>query len=277
VSATSAIYFILLFVLFAAKFPPHAVMQALLLHKDVLPLVAPLVAAHLTREEAGMMLAPLCKVGAAFVRDCDKAAHAGLPEPWREGTPMWNVDRTRKRIWRHAAERRRLLLPPDNDESYSDASYDSYCSENCSETELADFMGCPESRRTSWLTATASRIDFCRAAGFVELVFDRAAACDGKPCSLLGCHTLRVIDPMAFLRSMQLEEIEVQDGYYCASLRWGLHHVTRAKGTRAVVRLLLALGLRWRKARFAPHPEVHRKEPLWHREYVADGRVFLGI
>jgi hypothetical protein len=170
VSATSAIYF----VLFAAKICPHAVMQTLLLHKDVLPLVAPLVAAHLTREEAGMMLAPLCKVGAAFVRDCDKAAHAGLPEPWREGTPMWNVDRTRKRIWRHAEERRRLLLPPDNDESYSDNSYDSYCSE----TELADFMCSPEDRRTSWLTATAGRIDFCRAAGFVELVFDRACDLD---------------------------------------------------------------------------------------------------
>ena len=84
----------------------------------------------------------------------------------------------------------------------------------------------------------------------------------------LGCHTLRVIDQMAFLRSMQIDKIEVQDSYYCAYLKV-LHHVTTAKGTRAVVRLLQALGLKWRKARFAPHPEVHRKEPLWHKEYVA--------
>jgi hypothetical protein len=212
-----------------------------------------------------MMLAPLCKAVLAFVRACDKAAHACKPEPWREGTPMWSPDRTRRRICPHREERLRLLLPPPNsddskDNEYYSDSYDSYCSN--------DDLYTPEYYRTCWLTATASRIDFCRTACFVELVFDPSAACDSKPCSLLGCHTLRVIDPMAFLRSMQIDDIAVQDGVICAGLK-RLHHVTTAKGTRAVVKLLQSLGLKWCKGRFAPHPEVHPKEPLWHKQYVA--------
>jgi hypothetical protein len=272
-------------------------MAALLLYLDVLTLVA----AQLTREEAGIKLAPLCKAGRDFVRDGDKKYHAGdpdSPEPFREGRPMWNVDRILQRIERHASERLRLLFPAvedaddsessgsdevnselswesyeDNSEVGSDDSYDSYVS-------VHDEIW-PERHRTNWLRATAQMIDFCRAAGFVELVFDRAAACDGKPCSLLGCHTLRVIDPREFLRSMQIEKIEgfgetfqfgAYNGEYVACLQ-NLRAVTTAKGTRAVVTILLALGLRPRQARFPKHAGVHPKEPLWHRQYVA-GPVF---
>jgi hypothetical protein len=62
-----------------------------------------LVAAQLTREDAGLKLAPLCKAGAAFVRAADAAVDAGQPETWREGPQMWNLARTHERLERRYA------------------------------------------------------------------------------------------------------------------------------------------------------------------------------
>jgi hypothetical protein len=56
------------------------------------------VAAWLTREEAGRLLAPLCKAGAAVVRGADAVEDAGQAEIWLGGRPMWGIARVNARI-----------------------------------------------------------------------------------------------------------------------------------------------------------------------------------
>jgi hypothetical protein len=51
------------------------------------------VAAWLTREEAGRLLSPLCKAGAAVVRAADAAEDAWQAEMWLCGPQMWDIHR----------------------------------------------------------------------------------------------------------------------------------------------------------------------------------------
>lgn len=216
-------------------------MQMLLRDRDALQLVA----AQLTREDAGLKLAPLCKAGAAFVRAADAAVDAGQPETWREGPQMWNHARRMSASSAGTHERLERRYAVDGEDVVG--------------LELV-------------LKSLTREIDFLRAAGFVELVFDRAAACAEKQASLLGCHTLRVVDPMEFLTTMQRWTIGVlrqgQFGYAAATVRT----FAGSTASHAVINLFTVLGLKRpgrRHSRFQPHPDVERSEPLWQREYVA--------
>jgi hypothetical protein len=94
------------------------------------------------------------------------------------------------------------------------------------------------------LKSLTREIDFLRAAGFVELVFDRAAACAEKQASLLGCHTLRVVDPMEFLTTMQRWTIGVlrqgQFRYAAATMRT----FAGSTSSHVVINLFTVLGLK---------------------------------
>jgi hypothetical protein len=59
------------------------------------------VAAWLTREEAGLLLAPLCKAGRTLVRAADAAEDAEQKQIWLDGQPMWDIDRVYARINNH--------------------------------------------------------------------------------------------------------------------------------------------------------------------------------
>ena len=132
-------------------------MQALLFDTDAMLAVAQ----HMTREEAGLLLAPLCKAGATFVRGADDAAMGGsigmrsIGDPWK---PMIDLDTTCKRIERkYGPGDNRLLL------------------------ELL-----------------ATEIALLTKARVCELVFCLSAARAGQRPSLLGCHLLRLIEPKKF-------------------------------------------------------------------------------
>jgi hypothetical protein len=190
-----------------------------------------LVAAELTREEAGRLLAPLCRAGAASVRGADAAADGG----WREGVPLWNLARTHERLERKYA----------------------VDGEDAGGLELV-------------LQSLTRELDFLRAAGVVELVFDRAAACAGKPASVLGCHTLRVVDPLEFLMCLERWTVGVmREGRHAPPILLAFAGPT---ASHAVINLLRELGLKrpdGRYSRFGRHPAVARSEPLWHKKYVA--------
>ena len=204
---------------------------ALLREKDALTLLA----GQLTREEAGLALAPLCKAGRDFVRAADAAADAGAGEIWREGVPMWTLERTGERLARKYGE-----------EGFAPFGL-----------ELL-------------LWSLVREIDGMRAAGVVELVFDRAAACDGKQASLLGCHTLRVVEPVEFLQKMEQWSVGAMSMQPNVVVELKRYATDTASGT--VLKLMKKLGLRrlgGRGSRFSHNPAVSRTEPLWHKRYVA--------
>jgi hypothetical protein len=207
-------------------------MQRVLADADVLQLVA----AQLTREEAGLYLAPLCKKGAEFVRAADAAADAGGREIWRDGVPMWTLARTLDRL---ACK-------------YFEEGY------------------CPGGLELL-LASLVREIDGMRAAGVVELVFDRAAACDGKQASLLGCHTLRVAEPVEFLQTM--EQWTVGAMRMAPIVTRALKLFARRTSSGTVLNLMKKLlGLRRpreKEARCGRCEHVARHEPLWYWWYVA--------
>jgi hypothetical protein len=111
-----------------------------------------------------------------------------------------------------------------------------------------------------------------RAATRCPVRSSRHTACAEKQASLLGCHTLRVVDPMEFLTTMQRWTIGVlrhgQFGCAAATMRT----FAGSTASHAVINLFTVLGLKRpgrRHSRFEPHPDVERSEPLWQREYVA--------
>jgi hypothetical protein len=69
-------------------------MNILLQDRDALQLIS----AQLTREQAGLRLAPVCKYWLKFVRAADAAAAVGAVEFWREGLPTWSLERVLPRI-----------------------------------------------------------------------------------------------------------------------------------------------------------------------------------
>ena len=221
------------------------ILQALLLDTDTLTLLA----AQLTREQAGKMLAKLCKAGADFVRAADKreselvAANAlGARSIWREGWPMWSLERTYERLEnRYAVD-----------------------GEDPGSTELV-------------LRALAVEIEQLRRENICELEFEAAMACDGKKMSLLGCHTLYVLDPVKFLVRLADKWLaaEMQKEYARPYMRAAMNR--RAGAT--ILHLFEALGFKRPRGRgsrlehdaerFSGDSCVSKTEPLWHERYVA--------
>jgi hypothetical protein len=121
-----------------------------------------LLAGHLTREEAGRLLLPLCRAAAAFVRGADAAKDGGGPDIWAEVAP-WDLRLTRARI-------------------------------------AAAYVKKPHRRLHVYvLSALALEVEKMRRAGVVQPVFDRAS---DAPASILGCHKLVVLLPYEFYNTM---------------------------------------------------------------------------
>ena len=221
------------------------IFEAQLLDKDIMTLLA----GQLTREQAGMKLARLCKAGAEFVRAADKreselvAANAlGARSIWREDRPMWSLERTYERLEkRYAVD-----------------------GEDPGSTELV-------------LRSLAAEIEQLRQANVCELEFEAAMACDGKQMSLLGCHTLYVLKPVEFL-------VRLVDKWLTAELqkeyaRPCMRVAAKRRAGSTILHLFEALGFKRPRGRgsrlehdaerFLGHRCVSKTEPLWHERYVA--------
>jgi hypothetical protein len=118
-----------------------------------------------TREQAGLLLAPACRAAAALVRAEDATYAASQREVWCAAPPAWNLTR----IQSHIAQRHAHA-------------------ETGVELVLKDF---------------ATQLDMLSASGAVAHHFDRAAALAGRPTAFVGCHELSVLDPLVFLHAMR--------------------------------------------------------------------------
>jgi hypothetical protein len=197
------------------------------------------VAAWLTREEAGLLLAPLCKAGRTLVRAADAAEDAaGQKQIWLDGQPMWDIDRVYARI----AKR----WPEDGD-------------------------GVPG--LAGVLRTLARMIENLVEYTCVERVFERREARAGRQASVLGCHRLVVVDAENFLFHM---EDWVRRTRFDVAARptvrvYGNKRRDKPE-TQLVLNLLQVLGLRagrGRGMRLPPDVDVAANEVLWVRQYVA--------
>lgn len=205
----------------------------LLLDADALQAVA----AWLTREQAGLLLGPLCRAGAVFVRAADAAEDAGRPEIWLYGPPPWLLGRVQERIERTYAEHA---------------------------------GGMPGLYRV--LQSLALLIHNMHEDEIIELVFDRSQARARKNASVLGCHTLRVLHAPDFLWTFRawIHRMSRQAWARHSLNRYGWRG--KCPHTHYVLNLFKELGLcarRGREMRFGAHPEVSPQEVLWAREYVS--------
>jgi hypothetical protein len=217
-------------------------MEAVLKNADVLQVLA----AGLGREQAGRLLAPLCKAGRDFVRGVDKREDAGLKPPWRRGAwPLFEVQRTRARI--------RALY------GASDLGLSRVLESLATALHELHFTTSPED--------TA-----------FEYVFDRKAACDGVQPSVLGVHQLRVFDNTEFVCRLKMWARTIG---YADWAKATMHRYGRDRGprTQVVLKLLKVLGLvpaRGRGLKPPPDSSVHavhalHKDPLWFSAFVATG------
>ena len=199
------------------------------------------VAAWLTREEAGRLLAPLCKAGAEVVRAGDGADDAAdsAKSFWQWELAPWALFRSQPRIAARYPEGGSL----------------------------------PGLRMV--LQSLALQLYDLEQDGLVEMVFDRRAACAGQQASVLGCHTLRVLDAYEFLTTMQCWLARMRRKPEAAPSVWrygsgsGRNNPHKA-GTCFVRNLLKELGLHARRGtRFGRDDEVAPREVLWNREWVA--------
>jgi hypothetical protein len=215
-------------------------MLRLLEDKDAMQAVA----ACLTRGQAGM-LARLCRAGRAYVRAADDKADAGRPDGFAVlATPMWALERTRARVaarWpkatpRNLSRKGRMLV------------MNSLAAELVRQQEL----------------------------GVARLVFERAAARDGRKLSLFGCHRLEVLDGYAFLEHMEawFQELRRTTSWsaleqFAVNERCYVHK----KASSRVLAILLAGGLRVRGKRYRLADDAARgvggAEALWHEKYWA--------
>jgi hypothetical protein len=206
------------------------------------------VAAWLTREEAGLLLAPLCRAGAGVVRAADKVDDAAadgaddahsVPRFWQppEAEP-WALCRAQPRIAARYPEGGSL-----------------------------PGLGMV-------LQSLALQLHNLEQDWIVEMVFDRRAACAGQQASVLGCHTLRVLDAYEFLTTMQCWLARMRRKPEAAPSVWrygsGSGRSNPQKARTCFVRnLLKELGLHARRGtRFGRHDEVAPREVLWNREWV---------
>jgi hypothetical protein len=214
-------------------------MQAVFKNADVLQVVA----AGLSREQAGRLLAPLCRAGLHVVRAADAREDAGLKPGWRWGAwPLYEVQRTRARVW---------------------AVYGS-------DEGLA--------RVLERLVMALHELHFTTSPDHPAFayVFDRKLACDGVQPSVLGVHRLRVFDNTEFVSCMKSW---ARIYGYADWAKATMHRYGRDRGprTQVVLRLLKVLGLvpaRGRGLKAPPDNSVHavhaqHKDPLWHSEFVA--------
>jgi hypothetical protein len=198
-----------------------------------------LIAEGLSREQAGRLLAPLCKAGRDLVRAADRREDAGLKPGWRRGAwPLFEVQRVRARVW---------------------ALYGS-------DVGLA--------RVLESLVTALDELHFTT--GAIEYVFDRKLACDGVKASVLGVHRLRVRDNSELVCCMKLWVCMIRHAEWAeATLR--RHGRDRGPRTQLVLNLLKVLGLvpaRGRGLKAPPDGGVHpvhslHQDPLWHKEFVA--------
>jgi hypothetical protein len=200
------------------------------------------VAAWLTREEAGRLLAPLCQAGRTLVRAADAAEDAGQKQIWLAGPPMWHIDRVYARI---------------------DARWPE------------DDHGVPG--LAGVLRTLARMIENLVEYNCVERVFERREARAGRQASVLGCHRLLVLDAAHLLWHMEdwaRRQFSNPLAHPTGRVYGGGRNDPK---TLLVLNLLAILGLRPRRGRgmrFPPDPELHfvhkdRFEPLWNREYIA--------
>lgn len=214
-------------------------MNIILRDKDALQLIA----AQLTREQGGLMLATVCKAWAAFVRDADAAADAGAGEVWRQGLETYHVERVLGRITRFCDRRM--------------------------------WYGLDDEPRES-LVALAAFIDQLHGKGVVKLVFDRPLATKGKKPSLLGCHRLEVLKPHTFRGDLLSWVEEIMQNEESKHIGW-----PELEGyeipSEGIVDLLRRLGLKRRrvtraqtrrKVFFPADKRVPKNDLLWHRAYV---------
>jgi hypothetical protein len=219
------------------------------------------VAGWLTREEAGRLLAPLCKAGAEVVWAGDAADAAAAAKAaaavaaaatvgakkkakywksfWHWGLAPWAFWRSQPRI--------RALYPEGN-------SLPGLC---------------------MVLQSLNMQLYYLEQDGSIEMVFDRRAACAGQQASVLGCHTLRVHDGYEFLTTMQCWLARMRRKPEAAPSVWrygsGSGRSNPEKARTCFVRnLLKELGLHARRGtRFGRRQGVEPREVLWHREWVA--------
>jgi hypothetical protein len=202
------------------------------LDADVLPLIA----AGLSREQAGRLLV-FCKAGAQLVRLADAREDAGLPSGWRWGAwPLFEVQRVRARVWAlHGGD-----------------------------VGLA--------RVLESLVTALDELHFTTSPdAAIEYVFERKLACAGVPPSTLGVHRLRVRDGTELVRCMRAWVRVVGHYEYAAAT---VRRLGRGGSTQLVLGLLKVLGLvpaRGRGLKAARDERVHavHQDPLWHREFVA--------
>jgi hypothetical protein len=215
-------------------------MNILLQDRDALQLIA----AQLTREQAGLRLAPVCKDWWKFVRAADAAGDAGARELWREGLAPYHLERVLARITR-------------------------FCDDEM-------WYGLDEQPRES-LMALAAFIDQLHDNGVVNFVFDRPLATKGKKQpSLLGCHRLEVLEPYTFRCDLHRWVAERQKKEELKNRGW-----PELEGfedpSEGIVDLLRRLGLKRRrvtraqtrrKVFFPADKRVPKNDLLWHRAYV---------
>ena len=201
------------------------------------------IVAQLTREQAGLRLAPVCKYWLKFVRAADEAAAAGAVEFWRQGLQRWSLERVLPRI-------------------------DRLC-------DASEFLGVEYEPR-GLLKTLAAYIEHLHEDGTVKLVFDMALAKTGKKASLMGCHTLQVIDPFRFLS--ELHRWVADANRRAAAVNEYHPDLSGRDPSEAILGLLHRLGLKRRRVTrkqtrrtvcFPANKRVAKNEPLWHRAYVA--------
>lgn len=215
-------------------------METILRDSDALQLIA----AQLTREQGGLLLAAVCKAWAAFVRAADAAGDAGAVAAWRPGLETYSLERVLPRI-------------------------DRLC-------DASMWYGVDEEPR-ALLKSFAGYVGSLHDSGVVKFVFDRSLATRGKKPSLLGCHTLQVLQPLRF--RCELHQWIADTQARAAQLNRGWPELEAYEDpSEVILDLLRRLGLRRRRVTrkqtrrtvfFPADKRVAKNEPLWHRVYVA--------